>query len=105
MPGTPTYGHPPIAMCRVSDEIEWEGPKACGEFFWRDVNGCRVLVVAVPMNSNMRPLLTEWTIDHKNGCNAQWGWDGNEDAPTLTPSLHALGIWHGRISNGQLIEA
>jgi len=31
-----------------------------------------------------------------------WGWDGNEDSPTLTPSILSLGEWHGYIRNGIL---
>lgn len=31
-----------------------------------------------------------------------WGWDGNTESPTLTPSIHALGQWHGYLTNGEL---
>lgn len=31
-----------------------------------------------------------------------WGWDGNEDSPTLTPSIHAVGNWHGYLTAGIL---
>ena len=31
-----------------------------------------------------------------------WGWDGNENKPTLTPSIHALGQWHGFLTAGRL---
>ena len=31
-----------------------------------------------------------------------WGWDGNEEKPTLTPSIHAPGEWHGYLRNGRL---
>lgn len=31
-----------------------------------------------------------------------WGWDGNEESPTLTPSIHDLGNWHGHLVNGVL---
>ena len=31
-----------------------------------------------------------------------WGWDGNEDHPTLTPSIHDVGHWHGYLKNGVL---
>jgi hypothetical protein len=36
------------------------------------------------------------------GGNRVWGWDGNEDKPTLTPSIHALNQWHGYLRNGRL---
>lgn len=33
-----------------------------------------------------------------------WAWDGNEDKPTLTPSIHCTGIWHGYLTNGRLVS-
>lgn len=30
-----------------------------------------------------------------------WGWDGNEDTPTVTPSININnGHWHGYLTNG-----
>lgn len=31
-----------------------------------------------------------------------WGWDGNEDKPTITPSIHSIGRWHGWLKAGKL---
>lgn len=31
-----------------------------------------------------------------------WGWDGNEEKPTLTPSIHWIGVWHGFLQAGRL---
>jgi len=31
-----------------------------------------------------------------------WGWDGNAESPTLTPSIHAPGEWHGYLRAGRL---
>lgn len=34
----------------------------------------------------------------------KWGWDGNMETPTLTPSIgcdHRCG-WHGHITNGEI---
>lgn len=31
-----------------------------------------------------------------------WHWDGNLEKPTLTPSVHQLGCWHGWIRNGRM---
>lgn len=33
-----------------------------------------------------------------------WQWDGNEDKPTLTPSVNAEGIWHGWVRAGRLVS-
>lgn len=37
---------------------------------------------------------------HRNGSGATWTLSGTEDAPTLTPSVDARGIWHGFLTNG-----
>lgn len=31
-----------------------------------------------------------------------WLWDGNVDQPTLSPSIHMLGDWHGYLEAGAL---
>lgn len=31
-----------------------------------------------------------------------WGWDGNTEAPTLTPSIHDQNHWHGYLKAGRL---
>jgi hypothetical protein len=33
-----------------------------------------------------------------------WGWDGNTDKPTLTPSILAPGQWHGWLLVGRLVS-
>lgn len=33
-----------------------------------------------------------------------WGWDGNEDKPSLTPSILHLEVWHGHLINGRLVS-
>lgn len=33
-----------------------------------------------------------------------WGWDGNEDKPTITPSIHAPNQWHGHMKAGRLVS-
>ncbi len=30
-----------------------------------------------------------------------WEWDGNEESPTLSPSIHDVGHWHGWLREGQ----
>lgn len=52
----------------------------------------------------------------KTARGATWRWDGNRDAPTLTPSINCLAQlengqpaagcgWHGFLKNGQFEEA
>jgi hypothetical protein len=72
-----------------------------GAFMWVvDDEGRRIIYTcplgagkracAVPIHPNVLP----------NG--ASWQWDGNEEAPTLSPSINCVGGcgWHGWIQNG-----
>jgi len=34
-----------------------------------------------------------------------WLWDGNEEAPTISPSINIIGSWHGFIREGKLTTA
>ncbi len=34
-----------------------------------------------------------------------WQWDGNREAPTLTPSINVIGRWHGWLREGKLVSA
>jgi hypothetical protein len=34
-----------------------------------------------------------------------WNWDGNKESPTLNPSIHHVGHWHGWLKNGFFTQA
>lgn len=103
MSSTPRYGHPPIAMRLRDDEETFE---RIGDFRWgRNPEGHPILAVAIPAGADDRWVSSRWTINHKNHCGAQWSWDGHLAAPTLAPSLHAVGVWHGYVRGGKLVEA
>ncbi len=36
----------------------------------------------------------------RNGNGAAWALSGSEEAPTLSPSVDAAGVWHGFLTNG-----
>lgn len=100
---TPKFNHKPYDMRQREKSKAIE---QVGDFTWEFVDGdLRRLVVAIPCIHHRGWIHSEWTIGHKNDCDAQWTWDGNEDKPTLNPSLHAVGVWHGYVRNGQLVEA
>jgi hypothetical protein len=107
MTQTPRLGHAPIKMHLVEPYARNgpDGRARPGDFFWEIEDGKRLLVVALPCKGGNYGLWCEWSIDHKNHCNASWSWNGNETAPTLKPSLHWKGAWHGYVRNGELLEA
>lgn len=99
---TARIGHKPITM-QFHEGLD--GLKEAGDFCWRGTPAKRVLCLMVPISSPAGKVMTRWTIDHKNHCGASWSWNGNERKPTLKPSLHAVGIWHGYVRDGVLVEA
>ncbi len=54
-----------------------------------------------------RENISYWTEDNK----AAWEWDGNREAPTLSPSILVHGgkdqpdQWHGYLRSGKLVNA
>ncbi len=54
------------------------------------------------------PILGRTNMKHdpqnQNGGSAHWGWDGNRDKPTFTPSIDCKGCWHGYIEGGRTVS-
>ena len=127
---TPKIGHGPIKMRNVGKDwphwskdwphwSEADPPrkpdwtrvhpplKQRGDFYWNTEGGNRVLVLAIPILSGEKKdwSWSRWNITKPNMGGHQWRWDGNEDEPTLRPSLHDVGLWHGYVKGGVLTEA
>lgn len=109
MTDTPRLGHAPIKMIPRVNADFWQGPEpVAGEFYWQFWGDKRVLYLMLPHRTSKGQFVnipTHVTIDHKNDCGASWSWDGNENAPTLSPSIHTYGVWHGFVQKGELVEA
>lgn len=49
-----------------------------------------------------------WTPIHVKrgapGGDRVWGWDGNLDKPTVEPSIHWVGHWHGFLRAGRFVS-
>lgn len=108
VPATPRYGHLPIPMRRVDDD---DAIARAGEFCWYvDDDGCRYLHCAVPGAKDDPEQYTYIEIPvrlgpHERQGRASWGWNGDIKRPTIQPSIHTHGHWHGWIRAGRMIEA
>ena len=70
-----------------------------GDFeFITEPNGQRRFWFICPGCMTMAPLAIRPVID---GSPQSWEWDGNTEAPTLTPSINHNGCWHGWLTAGQ----
>ena len=113
---TPRYGHEPIKMNRVIN-----GKFMCrvGDYYFDKKGSKPTLILAIPSpqerpermkcyNHDTPPdnfQYSRWPINHPNILGEYWTWDDNEESPTITPSLHAVGYWHGFVQNGYMRES
>jgi hypothetical protein len=81
----------------------FEGEVKPGDFCWgADEEGdTRYLYIVLP--SDNRPTAIKVHRGAPGG-NRIWGWDGNEDKPTLAPSIDWSGRWHGHLVAGRLVS-
>lgn len=68
-----------------------------GDFSWNE--DFTVIYVCLPCDKHMDAIHVQ---RGGPGGSRVWGWDGNKDKPTLTPSIHYLGHWHGYLNAGRL---
>jgi hypothetical protein len=93
------YNKASCDMVRVADEdaVLADGP---GSFCIRLEDGGTWLACRLPdgcfIDISIRPL-PEGVLPQPS-----WGWDGNEDKPTLNPSVHTHGHWHGFFRSGRM---
>ena len=77
---------------------------SAGDFIWGEAtsNGRRALYIVLPGDKN--PTAIHVRHDSDRGVEREWAWDGNEDKPTLTPSILVNGQWHGYLTAGRLVS-
>ena len=89
-------------MIRVADDdaVLAGGP---GSFcIWTDTDGQRYIACRLPdrcyIELPIRPTVAG-QAQHPS-----WDWDGNEATPTLNPSVHTHGHWHGLFRAGRMVS-
>lgn len=75
---------------------EGEGPKI-GEFQIVPDGELHRLYMVLPSDT-----ICIIPIRRGNETKGAWAWDGNEQAPTLSPSVWQKGCWHGWIRAGRM---
>lgn len=81
--------------------------KEIGDFSWRSIDGV-VQGMSLCLPNLEGNGVIDWIPVSREGSQFPgqrvWGWDGNLDQPTLQPSLHLLGRWHGYLKAGRLVS-
>jgi len=71
-----------------------------GAFYFSARGG---FLMAVIPDCNGSPHLVSFNIGDPK-VDPCWQWDGNKDKPTLSPSLHWVGNWHGFLRAGKFVS-
>lgn len=94
------YNKESCEMIRVANEdaVLAGGP---GSFYiWSDADGQRYLACRLPdrcfIEIPIRPVV------NGQSSHPSWDWDGNVEHPTLMPSVHTHGHWHGWFRKGRM---
>lgn len=58
-------------------------------------------VGALPLEPIPECARPTWTHGEPPKCHT-WNWDGNREKPTLKPSVHRRGYWHGWFKRGRM---
>jgi len=80
-------------------KVEWGKVEQCGDFYFADDFG--FIYIWIPGMSGPDAIRIQ---RGQPGGPRIWGWDGNTETPTLTPSIHAPGQWHGWLRAGRLVS-
>lgn len=103
---TPRYGHEPIAMRHLTADFGSHTQPEAGQFYFLyPADGGRKLCVAVPGRERAFLACLPVRTDDQQRDKRSWIWNGDKELPTLSPSLHCVGLWHGWVRGGYLIEA
>jgi hypothetical protein len=90
---------------KAGDDPFWmETAEQDGDFYFFTVeSGQRFFACRLPGGHHcvvpIRPVFHEFAS--YNGGHS-WEWDGNEENPTLNPSINSVGTWHGWVRAGRL---
>ena len=87
--------------CDCRKVADYDAVERPGDFYFKPVQG----IDGETALHIMLPGHTFICIGVQRGSSATpkvWGWDSNEDKPTLTPSIHAIDHWHGSLRAGRL---
>lgn len=76
-----------------------------GAFHWLGEGDKRTIVFGCPCGCGDTTAVPVMKGPNVKG--RHWGWDGKEDAPTLTPSLQRMDgcKWHGWLRGGKWVTA
>lgn len=110
MAGEAHYNKGSVTFRRVLPRPDKDFDNEPGDFCWdfdaaylggKREGQTHVLYLCLPGEIRWSPIHVQ-----KGGPGGErvWGWDGNEDLPTVQPSIHWVDHWHGFLTAGRLVS-
>lgn len=88
-----------VRAIRVEDTDAADTPPGAFEFYSSGDREMAGMIYVCPCGCGRRGAL-----DFRPHPSPSWEWDGNRDAPTLSPSVDHVGHWHGWLRNGEWVS-
>lgn len=88
-----------MIRCASDDEVDLGPP---GSFFIETMESGQLAMWHKLPDGNCGLIRLRPTVS--GDAHPSWEWDGNHDKPTLTPSVHAPGRWHGWFTSGRMVS-
>lgn len=84
----------PVTATRV-DDIDEGGQPGSFEFYRTQDRETAGMIYVCPCGCG-----AQGALSFRPAPSPSWEWNGNRDQPTLSPSVHHVGHWHGWLQNG-----
>lgn len=89
---------------RKPDGCPWSEQVAIGDFSWRYMPDGTLDGMAIILPTPTGQTQSYQPVNPRTPEPQRWGFDGNLDRPTLSPSILLHGCWHGYLIKGRLIS-
>jgi hypothetical protein len=91
----------PTKLCQTHDEVCQHG---IGGYMINRVNPQHPFILIFLPHDTVPSALRLYQVNREGGDASWWQLSGPDERPTLSPSIHAPGQWHGYLRDGQLVE-
>ena len=92
-------------MVRVADrQAVHDGPPGAFCFEQRGMPGARYRVLWHKLPEGTAGFLRLRPLPASEEAHPSWTFNGDEDRPTLHPSVHYVGHWHGYFTAGRMVS-
>jgi hypothetical protein len=88
----------------AADFIPQPGDFCWGPEYEKDGEIFRHLYIKIPGSTSTGYDALKVCKGKDRGIEREWFWDGNEDKPTLRPSISDPDTWHGYLTAGRLVS-